>query len=84
MGDAIEFLKSRLRFPALHRPNRVALARRSALARGTSTHLLVTSTYDPTRMPITAAASRYAVLPRFSFAHIQPEVWPMHARTART
>jgi hypothetical protein len=72
--------------PALHLPNRVALARKRALAYGTATNLLVTAAReDPdsfANTPMAEAVASGAFIPRFSFAHIHPEV--THARTHRT
>jgi hypothetical protein len=70
------------RFPGLHLPNRAALAREWAVARGTSTRLLVTALRDPdffTNTPAQAAAATGAWVPWLSFVHSQPEV--SHTRT---
>ncbi|ELR19395.1 uncharacterized protein ACA1_266210 [Acanthamoeba castellanii str. Neff] len=64
------------RFPGLHLPNRAALAREWAVARGTSTRLLVTTLRDPdffANTPAQTAAASGAWVPWLSFVHSQPE-----------
>jgi len=77
------------RFPGLHLPNRAALAREWAVARGTSTRLLVTALRDPdffTNTPAQTAAATGAWVPWLSFVHSQPEVshTRSHDRTHHT